>query len=197
MLPLGTTRSIDFRLADASENPVTGRTLVPWSTTPPANVVMIQAFLRNNQACTDTLSLQDYGNGLYTVSYLPTAAGHDLLVLYDQALDIRVMDSEDIMPTDFAIGGGTAGILLNQDYGGTDALRATGLSDDPTTYQLLVFLASDWLGNRRDNANAVGITGLDSNGRWLSGIFVGAGVYIIVVRKPTQTYVIAYSLSVE
>jgi len=191
MLPIGTTRYIDFRLADVNGNPIPGRTLAVWVVAPNSLTL-----LRNMQTCSDALSLQDYGNGMYTVSYTPSTPGHDLLVIYDHDTDIRVIDSEDILPADFAIGSGASGITLTQDYGGTDALRATGLADDPTTYKLLVFTAADWIGNRRADANSLGITGLDAAGRWLMGIQVGPGIYNLVVRKPGQTYVIAYNLTV-
>lgn len=187
MLPIGNTRYIDFRLADENGNPVAGRSLSSF-----------QIVLRRNlQPCTDALALQDYGDGTYTVSYLPSAPGHDYFMLYDAVLDIRVIDNEDVLPADFAVGGTSVSVTLNQDYGGTDALRATGLSDNPSTYQLLVFLASDWDGNRRADANALGITGLDSSGRWLAGIPVIPGTYDIVVRKSGQTNVIAYNIEVS
>lgn len=192
MLVIGTIRHVDFRLADGNGNPVTGMTLAIWGTAP--NTINLW---RNDQPCADALSPVDYGNGLYTITYLPSSTGHDLFMLYDSGTDTRVLDQEDIVSADFAIGGSASGIVLTQNYGGTNALQATNLAGGPASYELLVFLASDWTANRRADANAVGITALDSSGNWTGGLTVGPGVYDIVVRNSTNTYIIAYNLNVQ
>jgi len=183
MLPLGRTRYIDFRLVNLSSQPVVGKVLADFEV----------VFRRDNAACTDALTLKDYGDGRYTVSYVPTTPGHDYLELYEATDDVRVLDTEDIVPADFAIGGG-AEHVLDQDFGGTDALRIT--EADPASYKLEVFFSADWnLGNRED-ADAIGMTDLDANGRWVSGIRVPAGVYHVVVRRFREWKVVAANLSV-
>src|SRR5262245_19327381 len=101
MLPSGRIRYIDFRLATLEGAPVTGRTLAVWSAAPNRLI-----FLRDTAVCNDALGLKDYGDGRYTVSYSPSAPGHDYLEIYDQETDIAHIDIEDVVPPDFAVGGG-------------------------------------------------------------------------------------------
>jgi hypothetical protein len=190
MLPIGIQRCIDFSLADVSGNPVPGRTLTVWQTAPNHLI-----FLRNEVTCADILSLKDYGDGRYTVTYLPSAAGHDYLELYDQATDISVIDSEDIIPLDWATGASQGLITINQDYGGTDALQVTVAS--PQSYNLYLFRSADWSQGLRSSSSAAGLTALDANGRWVNSIQAIPGYYNLVLLAPGVTNVLRYNLEVH
>ena len=189
MLPLGRTRYVDFRLATIDGTPITGRTLASWRTSPSQLI-----FLRNNAACADELSVHDYGDGHYTVSYSPTAAGHDYLMIYDQPSDIRTIDVEDLVPPEALIGGGSVAVL-NQDYGGTGALLVT--LSQPETYTLQVYQSSDWDQNRRVDAYALGSSAVNADGSWVSSVSVPPGSYHIVLSKFREQTILKAYLEVD
>jgi hypothetical protein len=188
MLPLGSKRYVDFRLAYIESNPVTGRTLADWRTG--ANRLIL---LRNTEPCADELELKDYGDGRYTVSYSPSSAGHDYLEIYDNACDIRVADVEDIVPPEFAIGG-SAAFALYEDFGGAGALRVTLPS--PASYVIQVYQSSDWNRGARSDADALGATPVNADGSWARSISVAAGVYHVVASKPGSRTIIKPYLGV-
>lgn len=178
MLPIGIARNIDFSLADLNSNPVPGRTLAVWQAAPNRLI-----FLRNQVACEDPLSLTDYGDGRYTLSYQPSSPGHDYLQIYDSATDLRVTDVEDIVPAGFALGESSVYTL-----DGAGALRVTlpGAQD----YTVQVYLSSDWEGGRRSDADSMGASLVHPDGSWVSAIRVPSGTYHIVASKTGSQQVI-------
>jgi hypothetical protein len=188
MLPLGRTRYIDFAIADVNSNPVPGRTLAEWSASPNRLI-----FLRNMVPCTDPLALHDYGDGRYTVSYSPTAAGHDFLQIYDQVTDIKITDVEDIVPADFAVGGGPV-FVLDENFGGAGKLKVTAAN--PDTYVLQVYASTSWEQGMRSDAYSVGTTVLRSDGTWAHSISVPSGTYHVVITKFRNQQIIKAYLGV-
>jgi len=191
LLPIGYIRNIDFRLVDTNSNPVPGRTLSVWGTSP--NQIFL---LRNGAACADAFTLHDYGDGRYTITYSPSAPGHDYFLLYDSATDIRIIDIEDVVRADFATGGIAQPVALDHNYGSPDALRLTGVSN-PADFSILVFVSSDWDQNHRSDADAVGMSSLNGDGRWLKQILVTAGTYHIVARTFRQVLLMKVYLEVS
>lgn len=184
MLIQGVRRYIDFRLVDIDSVPITGQELSDFTT----------LFKRNGAAFVpESLLFQENGEGRYTLSYTPAASGHDYLELYHAASDIRVTDIEDIVGAGL-LGADTEVIYLDQDYGGTDALRV--LESDPQEYKLYVYPSAAWLMNQRATEDAAGVTGLDSEGRWLARIPVAPGSYHVVVKRYRTVKVIKPNLSV-
>lgn len=188
MLPIGRTRFIDFALADAASAPVPGRTLASWRASPSHLL-----FLRDMAACTDVLSLHDYGDGRYTVSYSPSAPGHDFLQVYDQPTDIQVTDIEDIVPADFAVGGGSV-FALDENFGSPGQLLVTLPS--PGTYLLQVYASSSWEQGLRSDAYAVGVSPVNADGTWQRAISVPSGVYHIVAVKFRSQHIVKPYLGV-
>lgn len=188
MLPIGRVRYIDFALADVNSNPLPGRVLANWQTAPNKLI-----FLRNTLPCTDPLTLKDYGDGRYTLSYSPSAPGHDYVKVYDEPSDITVIDVEDVVPADFAIGGGAV-YTLNEDFGSAGALKVT--LPRPETYILQVYLSSDWENGMRADSNAIGMSLLSETGTWISPIRVGSGTFHIVVSKASVQILIKSYLGV-
>jgi len=186
MLPTGTERVIDFTIVDIDSNPVPGRTLAAWQTSPSSLI-----FLRNMVACSDNLSLKDYGDGRYSIYYTPSTPGHDYVQIFDQPTGLTIIDTEDIVPADFATGGTFAMVTLNQNYGGTNNLQVSVA--DPTDYTLYIFRVEDWNQNQRSPSNAVGLSALDSNGNWLTSVQVVPGYYNIVIQSSTTTQVLKYN----
>lgn len=189
MLPLGPTRYVDFTLADVNSTPIAGRTLADWSQSPNHLI-----FLRNKVACTDVLSLHDYGDGRYTLSYAPSAAGHDYLEIWDAAEGLKVLDIEDIVSQTDLVGSSVVTVLLDHNYGGTDALRVD--VPDPDNYTVQVFYSADWTEQRRNDADALGSAALDANGRWLKVIPVTSGIYTVVAKCFREVRILRYDLEV-
>ncbi len=171
MLPIGLPVYVDIRVVDNGSSPVTGLTQGDFSI----------IFRRDNADCSDPLSFLNYGDGSYTFFYTPTAPGHDYLDLYNAANDIRTLYTEDIVSPRSIIGGSDA-VTVDQNYTGAGNLEVT--QPDPISWVLLIFASTDWdLGNRAD-ADAIGLTTVDSLGNWINPITVTPGRYHIVVRNP-------------
>jgi hypothetical protein len=189
MLPVGRTRYIDFALVDVDGDPITGRTVSSFVQAPNKLI-----FLRNTLPCQDVLTLKDYEDGRYTLSYLPSAAGHDYVQIYDSETDISVIDVEDVVPMDFAFGGAAALYAIDHNFGGADALRM--LVESPQDWTLYVYQTDDWDYNRRGEDDAAGVTSLDENGRWKLQLSVQAGNYNIVLRKFREVKLVKIKLEV-
>jgi hypothetical protein len=181
MIYKGYTRYIHFRVVDVESVPILGLVLSDF-----------QVFYRHNNVAqpTDGLTLTEVGNGRYCLSYVASALGNDFLELYHGASDIRILDTEDIVTDPF--GGGTGGevddgeteafgVVLDHNYGGTDALIIH--EDRPEEFKLYIYLSADWDLNKRSDDDAIGITGLDREGRWLSKIRVSPDKYHLVLKK--------------
>ena len=184
MLPIGNTVYVDFRVVDTSSNPVAGLHLTDFTV----------VFRRNNAACADALTFLDLGSGEYSVTYTPSAKGHDYLELYNAANDLRVLYAEDIVDLSAVLGSGTV-VSLTQDTGGSDALRVTSVTD-PQNYQLQVYFSADWIAGRNAVPDAIGQSALDANGRWLSPVAVTTGTYHVIARKFRNVVVIKANLEV-
>jgi hypothetical protein len=189
LLPVGRTRYIDFYIADINDSPIIGRTLADWQAAPNRLVL-----LRDTEACADALALKDYGDGRYSVSYQPSAPGHDYFELYDQAADFKLVDVDDIVPLDWAVGGAVETFAVDHDFGGSGALRIPLAG--PESYALYLYLAEDWERGFRDEADAAGRTALDAEGRWKQAVRVASGTYHIVLRKFRETQVFRLNLKV-
>lgn len=174
---VGSTIYIDFWVVD-NLTPVPGRTLSDW------NIV----FRRNDVPCTDTLSLEDHGDGHYTVKYVPSAAGHDYLEIYDPLYDNRFIDVED-NKVDSNIG--TNIMSLDQNYGGINNLQIK--VSNPTKYLLYVYRASDWIAKHNSTLNALGYTALDSQGNWINPIDVPPDAYTLVLVHD-QSFIVVVPL---
>lgn len=184
MLFLGKDRYIHFRIVDSDSSPVEGLSLSDFQ---------VQYRRDNVLQATDLFQLLENGAGRYCLKYSPPASGTEYIELYHEPTDIRVIDVEDIVQDSFT--SGTFGIQLNHDYGGPDALRVT--EENPHEYKLYVYLSSDWAMYKRNDEDAIAITGLDSGGRWLSKIPVSPDTYHIVIKRFRTIKVIRPYLRVE
>jgi hypothetical protein len=177
----GGKRYVDFRLVNDDNAPVTGRRLADLSV----------AVRRNNQPVTEQLALAEHGQGEYTLSYTPSDSGHDYVEIYDEVLDIRVIDAEDIQDS---INSSARTVLLDQDFGGQDALRVQ--EDNPSTLTLLVYDSSEWEQGFQDVSHALGSTALRYDGRWVSQILVTGGTYHLVLSGFRFTKIFRYRFTV-
>ena len=179
---LNQKRYIDFCIVDVDSNPVPNRTLADWTIT----------FTRNSEPCPDPLSLHDYGDGRYTITYTPSAAGHDHVEIRDDVADCDIVDIEDI--DDSEVGLSLPVTEFNENHGGLGQLRVT--ESNPSSWALYVYKTSDWATGQRTTADAVGSTLLDAQGNCLHSVFVLPGTYNIVIRSVNTIKVIAYGLLV-
>lgn len=184
MFIFGNKRYLTFRIVDIDDLPITGRKLQDLSV----------LFLRNNEPCTDPLELRELGLGRYVVMYTPSVAGHDYLEVKDIGNDITVVDEEDILSQDGLFGGGGA-VVLDQDYGGANALAVT--EANPEQYHVLVYDSNDWDSNRRGDSYALGSTAVSRTGQWLSQIPVPKGTYHVVIKAFRTSKVIKPYLKVQ
>jgi len=86
-------------------------------------------------------------------------------------------------------------IALNQDYPTTGALSVSEV-DAPETYTLYVFQYSDWIIGNQASPYAVGQSGLNHDGSWISVVYVASGTYTVVVRNQQSMVEIAPHLEV-
>lgn len=175
-------RYIPFRLVDEQDQPITQASL---------NQFQIY-FLRDNQACTDSLTLENRGQGRYALVYTPSSAGHDYLEAYHASSGIRIVDVEKTLDgIQFftkVFGAGVTVYDLYHNYSGQDRYQIQ--VKDPQTYTLYVYRSSDWLQQKRTVNDAQGSTALDSDGRWLNKISVIAGQYHFVIQKFRENIVV-------
>lgn len=184
MFILGSPRYITFKITDASDTPVTGRTTADLSI----------LFLRNNVACTDTLQMTEMGGGRYVLAYNPSGVGHDYVEIQDSANDLTVIDEEDIVNQDTIFGPGSV-VIVDHNYGGADALRVS--EPDPTKFKLYLFESGAWEDKERSDANAAGVTSLLSTGRWATSLPVVKGSYHVVLKAFRVSKVIRTNLIVQ
>ncbi len=173
MLYLGYKRYLHFRIVNTDSVPVLGLLLSDFELT----------YRHNNiEQSLDGFQLTENGEGRYCLSYTPAAVGTDFIELYHASSDIRIQDSEDIVSDPYTGSENTTyGVPLDHNYGGQDELRV--LEDRPQDFKLYIYLSADWDLNKRSDDDAVGITSLDSGGRWLAKIPVSPEKYHIVLKK--------------
>lgn len=187
MALVGKARFIPIRIADLNSNPVTNRTLADL------DVIL----LRNAEPCTDAVNLINIGDGLYFVSYTPSAVGDDYLEVYDQFYDLRFMDTETV--DGLSSGGGLDQgdvVNLTQDYDGVGALKADVA--DPSSYTLYVFNSQDWVAGYRTGLTALASTAIDASGNWLlSPLPLVPGTYhLVLMNNQGATHVLRAFLTV-
>jgi hypothetical protein len=169
MLAFGVTRYVDFVVKQIDGSAVSGLGLGSFSI----------VFLRDNLPCSDTLSLTGHSNGLYTVSYTPSDAGHDFLQLTYAAAGVVIEDNEDIVPASvFNPSSLNLSTILNHDYPTPGNLLVS--IPNAVNYRVYVFRSSDWDGLLRDPDYALGYSALDSAGHWAQTVTVIDGTYDIV-----------------
>lgn len=169
MLAFGVTRYVDFVVVDAGGNPASGLSLSSFSI----------VFLRNNLPCSDSLTLTSHGNGLYTVSYTPSDAGHDFLQFTYAPSGVVIEDNEDIVPASvFNPGSLDLTTKLNQDYPTSGALVVS--IPNAASYSVYAFRSADWDAMLRNPSYSAGFSALDNAGNWATPISVVDGTYTIV-----------------
>jgi hypothetical protein len=94
-----------------------------------------------------------------------------------------VADSGPFQPAVVRGGGAENRRKLDHDYGAQDALRyATSNGMGVPDAEVRVFRAADWDAGRREVA--VGVTATNSDGRWVSPLYVEPLQYVVVFFKP-------------
>jgi len=187
---VGQLRTFTFTILNHSGVPVTTLSLGdfeinPTYLLPDTYIYYTIVFERNEQYCSDVLSLTNNGDGSYTLSYVPSSTGNDFIDVFDPVDGLRISDSADIFEPNFV----SSTVYLNQNYGGTNNLLV--IVPYPNTYVLYVFDSSQWvLGNQTPDF-ALGTTALTTNGDWVNSILVVVpGTYHIVIMDSTTTEVL-------
>jgi hypothetical protein len=192
MASLNKPRYIEFRIVDIDDNPITARALT--STTVGQRVLVF--FTRDTVACSDPVTLVNWGNGRYYATYTPTATGHDYIEIFDELYDLRFIDAEDI------VGEGTDEqtsdvVSVTQDYTSVGRLKVT--QPNPQRFNLLVFNSFDWQSGRTNSNYSIIGTAIDASGNWVTPVLTllpDTYHFVIMATDTDEVKVIAPFLKV-
>jgi len=185
MARINVSRFLPISIRTVDGDPVGGLTLPDFQV----------QFFRDGLPCSDVLYLASGVSGSsgssssdsnYTLYYTPESTGLDYIELYHAATDTRFRDLEPITDVDLndvitSVGGGVA-VTLNDSY--APGMRLDVLN--PELYTVYVFNSADWISGARgsrDPSQAVGSSGIGTDGHWKAGIQVITGTYHIVAMK--------------
>ena len=185
-VPVGQVRYMDFRIVNIDgTSGISGRGLGDWAVIHERNTVDVAV---------ESKSLLDHLDGRYTVSYTPNATGHDYIDIFDSLFDLRYIDVEEVVDTSATGRHPIVSATLDHNFGGTDNLQVSAAGPN---MKILIFVSTDWVSGLREDENAIGISALDAQGRWVNQIEVAVDTYHIVARDDLVTLVIAPHLSVS